>query len=124
VSSDQDIAAKGRWGALVWAVDVRGRRPAREFYDALDAADQAKMNALLQRMSDFGFIRNDEHFKKLEEHLFEFKRFQIRILGDFRPGRQFVLAYGVRKQKDKHRPEDLRTAARILGEHDQRERKI
>jgi hypothetical protein len=105
-------------------MDARGRRPAREFFEALSTTDKAKVFALLQKMADFGVITNREHFKKLDDHLFEFKRFQTRLLGDYRPGRQFVIAHGVRKQKDKLQPEDLRTASRILGEHDQRERKV
>jgi hypothetical protein len=73
-------------------------------------------------MAESGWIQNREHFKKLGDNLYEFKRHQIRLLGDYRPGRRFLVALGVRKKKDEHYPKDLRAAAKILEAHDLRER--
>lgn len=49
--------------------------------------------------------------------IWEFKRHQIRFLGRFGPGRQFLVAHGLKKKQDKHRPADLDRTARILTEY-------
>lgn len=109
---------------MEWAFDARRRLPAKEYYESdLDEADSAKVLALFKRLADAGKISNEEKFKRVEgTELFEFKSFQVRFLGDFRPGRRFVLAHGLRKKKDKHNKADIETALRILNENDQAER--
>lgn len=82
--------------------------------------------ALFKRLADMGDIANREHFKSLGragKGLWEFKRFQLRFLGDYRPGSRFVVALGVRKKKDEHDPVDIEKAVRILAEHDEREKR-
>lgn len=106
---------------MEWAIDARGRMPGREFFDSLSEPDQAKVYALFKLLADTGQIRNREKFQKLEgTELFEFKSFQLRFHGDFRPGQRFVVASGVRKKKQKASKSDLQVAARILKENDQR----
>lgn len=93
--------------------------PGREFLYSQDEADRAKIYALFKQLADTGQLRNREKFQKLTgSDLFEFKSFQLRFLGDFRPGNRFVVALGVRKKKQKASPGDLRLAQRILQEHD------
>ena len=76
------------------------------------------MQALFNRLAADGFIKNDEKFKKLyDRNLREFKSFQLRFLGDYAKGKQFVVALGLRKKTKAHRPRDLDRAERILGEH-------
>ena len=118
MQAPMEIAAKGRWGRVVWAKNARGRLPARDFYMALSDAEKAKVQATFGALADFGRIPNTERFKKLRDDLFEFKNHQIRMVGAFRPGQVFLVAHGVRKRKDKHRPEDLEIAIRVLTEHD------
>ena len=65
------------------------------------------MQALFNRLAADGFIRNDEKFKS----------FQLRFLGNYAPGRQFVVALGLRKKQNAHRPRNLDQAERILDEH-------
>lgn len=95
--------------------------PAREFFLDLPEKDAGKLDALFRRLAEFGQIKNVEKFKKLDDRqgraIWEFKIFQIRFLGGFVPGGQFVIAYGVRKKKDKHKDKDLDRAAQILNEH-------
>lgn len=106
---------------MEWAIDARGRMPGQEFFDSLSESDQAKVYALFQLLADTGKVSNREKFQKLEgTELFEFKSFQLRFHGDFRPGHRFVVADGVRKKKQKASQSDLRAAARILTESDQR----
>ena len=114
-------AATGTWGRVVWAVETGGKRAALEFFKALSDQDAAKMQVLFRRLAEFGRIDNPQHFKKLEDRqgvaIWEFKRYQIRFLGGFGPGRQFVVAHGLRKKRDKLRSPDISRAARILTEH-------
>lgn len=106
---------------MEWALDTNGKMPGREFFDSLNESDQAKVLALFKLLAETGQIRNREKFQKLEgTELFEFKSFQLRFHGDFRPGRRFVVASGVRKKKQKADKSDLQVAARILKESDQR----
>lgn len=121
------VAAKGTWGTVVWALDARGEMPAQVFFLSLDAGDQRKVAALFQWMASEGRVPNREKFKGLGvqgKGLWEFKSFQIRFLGDFRPGARFVVALGLRKKQDVLRPADIETAARIMKENDVMEGRI
>jgi hypothetical protein len=117
------VVVRGAWGAVEWAVDAQGHMPARELYETLGDGDKAKVLALFGRLAETGKITNSEKFKKVADvrgqQIFEFKSFQARLLGSFRPGRRFVVAVGLIKKKDRHNPRDLDTAARILSEHDE-----
>lgn len=115
-------AASDDWGVVEWAVDASGKVPAREFFLALSPADRAKIQALFNRLAKQGRIDTRERFKKLETvggwALWEFKSFQLRFIGAFsRTLKAFVVAEGVRKKQNRHRPRDLDRAARILAAH-------
>lgn len=119
------IAVKGPKVTVEWAVDVRGRMPALEFFKSLERDERLKVIALFKRLADTGEIASREHFKNLGRSggsLWEFKRFQLRFLGDYRPGGRFIVAYGVRKKKDDLNPMDIEKAIRILAEQDKREK--
>ena len=94
--------------------------PALDFYRGLRPTDAAKIKALFSRLAEHGQIRNREKFKKLDDRqglaIWECKSFQLRFLGGF-AGRQFVVACGLRKKRDRHKSTDLDRAARILHEH-------
>ena len=122
------IAAVGQWGRVEWAADGTGKMPARSYYLDLSDDDKAKILALFQRLADRGFIPNREKFKKLGEkakgqgsELWEFKSFQYRFLGDFRPNGRFIIVHALRKKSDNLPASDIAKAVRILREHDQRE---
>lgn len=115
------IAARGTWGTVEWAMDARLQMPARDFFLALDASDQRKVAALFQWLASEGRVPNREKFKGLGiqgKGLWEFKSFQIRFLGDFRPGARFVVALGLVKKRDELRPADIINADRIMKEND------
>ena len=125
----QRVAARGNWGTVEWAIDSGGRMPAREVFDDLSNVDRAKIIALFQRLAADGGITNREKFKQLGEKagpkargLWEFKSFQRRFLGDFRPGRRFLVAHGFTKKKDGLKRADINRAIRILDENDAYER--
>jgi len=125
MSTSEQQAAQGLWGSVLWATDARGRYPAKEFFDALPIEDKAKLLALFDRLAQLGpkGVQNREKFKSLGSdggNLWEFKSFQIRFLGDFRPGYRFVVAHGLVKKKDRLDRADIDRATRILKEHDAR----
>ena len=101
--------------------DGKRPEPALDFFKALDADDQRRVLALFGMLAGTGRIPNREKFKSLGEmglRLFEFKSFQIRFLGDFRPGKRLVVALGLRKKKDALDRSDVEAAARIMREDD------
>ena len=95
------------------------------FYEGISAQEKAKALVLFQRMAELGpaGLQNREKFKFLEEkrgeRLFEFKSFQLRFLGAYRPGGHFVLAHALKKKSDDLPVPALETAAQNLKEHDQ-----
>jgi hypothetical protein len=118
------IAVDGQKLKVEWAVDSRERTPALEYFKKLGKKDRQKMISLFKRLADNGSIASRKHFKCLGEQghgLWEFKDFQQRFLGDFRPGGRFIVAHGLKKQQDDLDPNDIARAKRILDEHDERE---
>lgn len=90
--------------------------PAKEFYDGLEPRDQERLRALFERFAQEGWIANGEHFKKLAgTELWEFKRFQVRMLCCMK-GPEAVLCYGLIKKQDRHRSSDLRKAEQLCAE--------
>ena len=124
------IAAEGSWGTVEWAVDSRGDLPARKVYLSLHDKHKVKIDALFRRLADFGPLSNREKFRQLGEKagtkargLWEFRSFQIRFIGDFKPGGRFIVAHGLDNKKRDNLPKpDIEKAVRILEEHDSRER--
>ncbi|MFL6196294.1 MAG: type II toxin-antitoxin system RelE/ParE family toxin [Thermoanaerobaculia bacterium] len=118
------IAVTGDRLTVEWAVDSRGRTPALDYFQTLEKAERLRIIVLFKRLADHGEISSREHFKNLGkegERLWEFKRHQLRFLGDFRSGNRFLVAHGLRKKRDDLGPADIARAKRILEEHDERE---
>lgn len=112
------IAASGGWGTVVWAVDKSGKSPVRDYFRRLKASDRAKIQAVFNRLANFGRVQSQERFKKLGERngfaLWEVKSFQYRFIGTFSPTREFVVAHGLQKKQNQHRVRDLDIAANNL----------
>lgn len=124
------IAAEGQWGKVEWATDANGNLPARSYLLALPPGDQAKVLRLFQLLANKGSIANREKFKKLGKkakgkgsELREFKSFQHRFLGDYRPNNRFIVAHALRKKRDDLSSIEIQKAVQILQENDQREQK-
>lgn len=125
------VAAKGAWGTVEWATDSNGAMPAMEVYAGLGAPEKAKILSLFQRLAEFGAISNREKFRQLGEkagakgrNLWEFKDHQRRFIGDFRPGRRFVVAHGITdKKQNELRKADIEIAVRSGYGRARRQRK-
>lgn len=124
------IVAKGQWGTIEWATNANGKRPAQAYFHTLSLDDQAKVLRLFRRLADNGFIKNKEQFKKLVINtkgkgiaLWEFKSFQHRFLGDYRPNKRFIIAHGLRKKRDDLPAVEIQKGVEVLQENDDREKR-
>ena len=121
---EKQIIVTGEWYVVEWATKLNGSVPGKEFYENLSEQEKARVLALFSRLAEHRQIRNREQFKKVEGYeLFEFKKFQTRFLGDFRPGRRFVVATGLNKKSNKLKRTEIEKAINVLGEHDERNEK-
>lgn len=98
----------------LYAITVEGKCPVREFIDSLEFADQKKLMALLQRAAAHGPPNNIEKFKKLEDNIWEFKSFQVRILCTLEERKVIVLTHGFIKKRDKAPPNEIARAKELL----------
>ncbi len=113
---ERPVAYEGSCKKVVFALRHDGGSPAAAFYDALSFSDQAKLLTLFERMGDHGRIANREKFKKIEDGLFEFKSFQIRMPCFFLAGGLVVITHGFRKKRDKIPRAEIDKARRIRDE--------
>ena len=74
---------------------------AQEFIDELEESDQKKIFVLLRYTGDNGPPKNLEKFKKLEEDIWEFKSFQVRLLCFFDKNQLIILTHGFVKKSKK-----------------------
>ena len=83
--------------------------------DALGPGDRTKLDTLFKYLGDHGRITNPEKFKKVEgsDGIFEFKSFQVRLLGFHAPGGEFWLAHAIIKKGDKLKKHDISKAEQI-----------
>ena len=107
------------WGTLftiAYALCLDYSSPGAEFYDRQDSSSKAKLNTLFQLLGNAGRISNREKFKKLEDEIWQFKSYQIRMPCAFTSNRIVVVTHGfVKKGDDTPRAEIVR-AKRILAE--------
>jgi hypothetical protein len=98
----------------VVAAEYGGRWPAEDYLEN-EAEKPLALAALFQRMAEFGpeGIGNREHFRKLEDDLFEFKKHQDRVPCFFMKGGIAVATHGFRKKKDAVPPSEIERANRI-----------
>lgn len=113
------ILVTGVQRTIRYAMRTDGSVEARDFIDGLKPMDQQKLRALFDRLAAKGQIHNREQFKKVEDKIFEFKSFQIRI-GCFQEGRTWYLTHGFIKKKDNWRTQDLERANLIRIEQTKR----
>ena len=114
--TDDSLVAVGSWGQLCYAVRSDKSMPAKEFYAGLSKGDQAKLNTLFKRMADEGRICNRVKFKQVQDDLFAFKVFRIRV-SCYRSGQCWFLLHGFEKKGDDWPNGELIRALNLLKEH-------
>ena len=110
------FVARGNWGSIFYAQRHDGSVPAKEFYDSCQRPDQAKLNALFQRLAAMGWIPHREKCKVLEGELCELKSHQIRV-SFYRAGQCCYLLDGFVKKRDHWTSGELNHAKNLLAEH-------
>ena len=98
----------------LYAITVQGKCLVQDFIDSLETMDQKKIIALLQRAAEHGTPTNTEKFKKLEDNIWEFKSFQVRILCALEERKVIILTHGFIKKKDKAPPNEIARAKELL----------
>ena len=115
MAQDVTIEQQARGASLIFFVRRGGRCEAREFIESLPPRDRSRVVALLRRcveLSDGPFGLHDERkFKRLEQHVFELRSQQVRLLlFPDGPGR-VVITHGFMKRTD--RTPQARNHARV-----------
>ena len=110
------VAKEGRAFKIEYARRLDGSSPAHEFVSSLSTSDQAKILALFNYLAEVGRIANDQKFKKVQDELWEFKSFQIRMLCRFSADSTVVVSHGFIKKSPKTPPSEILHARNILRE--------
>lgn len=98
-----------------------GNELVQSFCKNLDPADKRKVEFLFAALAENGRIANREQFRRVNRVLWEFKSYQLRVFGDFRPGDRFVVVYGTVKKSNKLAKREIEVAERLMSEWDSRE---
>ena len=104
----------------IYAITVQGNCLVKEFIDSLEDPDQKKVMALLERAAEHGPPNNIEKFKKLEDNIWEFKSFQVRMLCSLEGRKVIILTHGFIKKKDKCPPNEIARAKELLNAYHNR----
>ena len=110
------FAYAGSQFVVAYAICSDGGMPGLDFYNGLSPSDKAKVTALFQRLGEHGRIESREKFRKIDDELWEFKSFQIRMPCAYRPGRLVLVTHGFIKKRDATPPTEIQKAKRILQE--------
>ena len=93
-----------------------GQCPAGRFLDdELTDAERTKGDVIFQRLGDHGQLRNATKFKKVGDDIWAIKSGQIRIFC-FRSAGRLILAFGLRKKSNRHKPKDIARATSMRTE--------
>ena len=111
-----EIIYRGRCFDIV-GIAVNGTCHVREFIEHLDEANTKKVFALLQRAAEGGLPRNTEKFRHLEEKIYEFKSYQVRLLCFLEKGRVVVLTHGFMKKKDRTPRAEIEKAKGLMASY-------
>jgi len=123
---EEQVVYRGTKKTIAYAMDERGRMPAREFLESNDAKkgptqrEAAGLYQAFRLMGDHGRIRNNTQFKKEAGDIFGFKKYQARVAA-FAVGNVWYLTHGFKKKTDNWPKSELKRAERIRAEHLARE---
>jgi phage-related protein len=118
LSTERRVAHLGKMFTIAFARNREGAYPAEEFFDQLSKSDQAKLDSLFRILGDHGKHTNKEKFGDLEDGLFEFKSFQIRMPFAYAKNerRVVLITHGFIKKSPKTPNAEIKRARVILDE--------
>lgn len=120
-STARYVVARGALRTIECAVCSDGSMPAKDFIESLNEQEQRKLATLFNRMADTGKIWDPRKFKQIQDKIYEFKRYQVRI-GCFSVANRWRLTHGFIKKQEKWPKSELKRAERIMGEDLERNR--
>lgn len=88
---------KGRRIRIIFAATPNGSMPAKEYFNARIPAEWSRLDRILQRLGDFGKVKNTEQFRSVGDGLYEVKAARRRLVGYFVPD-HFALTHGFDKR--------------------------
>jgi len=101
---------EGGYFTIVWGAAANAQCQAFEYFEGMNAGDQAKASALFLRLADQGAIYDKTKFRKETEELFAFKPQPHRFFCFFVKGRKVVIVTAYRKQGEKAPKRELKRA--------------
>ena len=104
----------GNWTILVLVVN--GRVLTTDFIGELPERDRSRVGAFLSRVCETGPPRSIESFRKLDEHIWELKSSQVRLLCFFDGVKRMIITNGFLKQQPKLPRAQLQRANRLRAE--------
>lgn len=120
MSGERTIVHRGRMLKVAFARNRLGASPAEEFFDGLSVIEKSQLLKLFEILCNdsHGEPRNPKKFGVLDDGLYEFKSFQIRMPFAYSHGERglVLITHGFRKKKDKTPPSEIAKAKRILQE--------
>ncbi len=106
------------------AVQKNGVSDSNSFIEGLEIRQKAKITAIIKRYANFGVIKDDKKFKKLEGNLWEFKDYQTRVIMYHCARGVIALTHGFIKKSPKTPKTEIDRANRIKGEYDSIRKKV
>lgn len=118
MGTERRLAYRGERFTIAFARDQEGAFPAEEFFDQLPKADQAKLMNLFRILGDHGKHSNPEKFGDLQDGLYEFKSFQVRMPFAYAKNEKatVLISHGFKKKSPKTPKAEILRAWKILKE--------
>jgi len=118
LSPDRRLVHSGGVFRIAFARDREGSYPGEEFFDQLSIGDKAKLMNLFRILGDHGKHSNPEKFGDLEDGLYEFKSFQIRMPYAYAKNEKglVLISHGFFKKSPKAPKAEIERARMILND--------
>ena len=107
------VICEGACFGIMWGIASNGGCQARDYYEALEDADRAKVLALFKRMAEVGKIFDKTKFNKETEKLYAFKPQPHRFFCFFVKGKRIYIVSAYQKQGDKAPPQEIKRAENL-----------
>jgi hypothetical protein len=111
------ILYEGRLFTVEYAICKNGRSLSKEFIESLEIGEKTKIIGIIKRYADRGHIQSKEQFRKLVDHIWEFKRFNSRVLMYHCAPGYIALTNGFVKKQPRTPPQEIEKAIRIKEEY-------
>lgn len=101
----------------IYALNENKKCYIKDFIENLNKSTKKKVFALLERAANKGIPKNHEKFKKIEDKLYEFKSYQVRLFCTFENNKVILLISGFVKKSNKIPKREKERAKRLLKKY-------